>query len=244
MSNKFHINKNGDAAACGATVKACPLGGEHFDSREDAEMARMNSQQEAFIKDAVSEEASEQQPAKHAPIRRPAGLSDEEWTKLRDDFSYYLKERGSTMNEYKDFLAETNSTFGDEFAKCDHGLTGYYTAPEEMIHNWAEHDVRKAKTPYAEELADKLLMDHFDPLESEVLKDEFAQKLLDIDYWNESAASNKPRIEHLGNGFLRTAWGQRAVTEEYKEDLLKDPDFTNMVKAFVFDKKMTDGKIL
>lgn len=34
--DKFHINKQGEAAKCRATKKACPLGGEHFDSAEDA----------------------------------------------------------------------------------------------------------------------------------------------------------------------------------------------------------------
>jgi len=36
MSTRFHLDKNGRAAECKATKKACPLGGEHYGSYEDA----------------------------------------------------------------------------------------------------------------------------------------------------------------------------------------------------------------
>jgi hypothetical protein len=34
---KFHIDKHGNPAACSANVKACPLGGEHYDNMKDAQ---------------------------------------------------------------------------------------------------------------------------------------------------------------------------------------------------------------
>ena len=37
---KFHIS-NGKASACTATLKACPLGGEHYESMEDAATAEI-----------------------------------------------------------------------------------------------------------------------------------------------------------------------------------------------------------
>lgn len=33
---KYHINRKGEAAQCRATTRPCPLGGEHFDSAEEA----------------------------------------------------------------------------------------------------------------------------------------------------------------------------------------------------------------
>lgn len=36
---KFHVTKSGKAAECGATKRACPLGGEHYDSMREAAQA-------------------------------------------------------------------------------------------------------------------------------------------------------------------------------------------------------------
>lgn len=39
MSTKYHVSSSGKAAICTATVRACPLGGQHFDSLEQAQFA-------------------------------------------------------------------------------------------------------------------------------------------------------------------------------------------------------------
>lgn len=39
MAVKYHITKSGKAAECGATVRVCPLGGEHYDSMREAALA-------------------------------------------------------------------------------------------------------------------------------------------------------------------------------------------------------------
>lgn len=39
MSTKYHVSSSGEAAVCTATVRACPLGGQHFDSLEQAQFA-------------------------------------------------------------------------------------------------------------------------------------------------------------------------------------------------------------
>jgi hypothetical protein len=36
-ATKFHITKKGAVEPCDATVKACPLGGQHFESEDDAQ---------------------------------------------------------------------------------------------------------------------------------------------------------------------------------------------------------------
>lgn len=49
---QFHINKAGDPDVCHAEKRACPLGGEHFDSIEDAMFASFKATQPMTLRDA------------------------------------------------------------------------------------------------------------------------------------------------------------------------------------------------
>ena len=49
MSVKYHIGEKGDPSPCRAEEGKCPLGGEHFDSVDDARKAYESSQSENII---------------------------------------------------------------------------------------------------------------------------------------------------------------------------------------------------
>lgn len=94
MSNKFHINKNGEVRPCPALLK-CRLGGEHFDTREEAyEYAQKELEKEYSL---LAEEKKN---------LRDSLESKAEKRKIRDEARKELKKKQRKLDRLEKYFKE------------------------------------------------------------------------------------------------------------------------------------------
>lgn len=143
QKQKFHINSNGQPAPCTASERACPLGGEHFDSAADAAKAAVRKQVGTAIEGDITEpiELTEADMAVIDAALEKAGMSREElWGSYRYDFDP-MTTGGLHPTRMLKKLAENPAALREEIDQAGDGRGAYFY--KEFPH-------------YADELADAL----------------------------------------------------------------------------------------
>lgn len=197
----YHIATNGEPAECRATTRACPLGGEHFESQAAANEAVRKAGQQADI------------------MRRPTEMDDDAW----EAFDYELGDGGVSLDEYKTYLEEIDSTMQAEWDKTPgDGNRKAFTMADDAF----KHIRQKEKMRVAEPLAEALLAPYYNVFEAVLHREELAAILADEE-------------RHLvPNGFLLRY--TRDTPQERAAELMAYKPIERLVKAFMWDKQQEE----
>lgn len=153
MTNKFHVTQKGDVRPCRAKSRPCPLGGEHFTDKSEAE-----KHAEEKLKQSLAEATLTTKRIKKLAVDS-VKFDEERYMKLSNDFiskltnsekealSYYVVEGYQEINEslYENGneFPKLNKNLKDKIEAIDNALKKYSGAPETLWRNLSGNTLPK-----------------------------------------------------------------------------------------------------